>query len=146
MEVKEKHIGVYGLIIRNDKIALIRKSRGGYTGKLDLPGGGMEHNELPYETLVREVSEEIGATVEAYYLLDVTATNIIWEMEKDLWEDLHHIGILYRASVLEEDLKEDGDGIDSDGANWYLIEDLKKEELTPFTIYGLEKLGYKLTK
>ena len=104
MGVKEKHIGVYGLIIKDDKIALIKKARGGYTGKLDLPGGGIEHEELPQETLVREIQEEIGATVEAYYLLDVTATNIVWEMEKDLWEDLHHIGILYRASILEENL------------------------------------------
>lgn len=45
MEVKKTHIGAYGIIIRNDKIALVRKARGGYKGKLDLPGGGIEFAE-----------------------------------------------------------------------------------------------------
>lgn len=146
MEVKKTHVGAYGLIICNDKIALIRKARGGYKGKLDLPGGGIEHEETPNEALVREIMEEVGATVEAYYLLDVTSTNIVWEMEDDLWEDLHHIGIIYRVSILESELKEEADGLDSNGANWYLIDELKREELSPFAIFGLEKLGYKLTK
>ena len=63
MEVKERHIGVYGVIIKDNKIALVRKARGGYKGKLDLPGGGMEHAETPLETLKRELLEEINGTV-----------------------------------------------------------------------------------
>ena len=145
MIVKKTHVGAYGVIINDGKIALIRKARGGYKGKLDLPGGGIEHEELPSEALVREIREEIDATVEGYYLLDVTSVNITWEMEKDLLEDLHHVGILYRVSVLETELKKDADGLDSEGASWYFIEDLKKSELSPFAIYSLEKLGYKLT-
>ena len=43
MEVKKNHIGAYGIIIRDEKIALIKKARGGYKGKLDLPGGGIDH-------------------------------------------------------------------------------------------------------
>ena len=54
-EVKGKHIGSYGLIIKNDQVALIKKARGGYTGLLDLPGGGIEHNETPVEALHREL-------------------------------------------------------------------------------------------
>ena len=61
--VKSTHIGSYGFIIRNDKIALIKKARGGYTGLLDLPGGGIEHNETPIEGLHRELKEEAGVTV-----------------------------------------------------------------------------------
>ena len=37
-----KHLGAYGLIVKDGKIALIRKSRGAYTGKLDVPGGTIE--------------------------------------------------------------------------------------------------------
>ena len=29
------HIGAYGIILKDNKIALIRKARGGYKGKLD---------------------------------------------------------------------------------------------------------------
>ena len=34
-----KQLGTYGLIIREDKILLIKKSGGPYDSKLDLPGG-----------------------------------------------------------------------------------------------------------
>lgn len=77
-------------------------------------------------------------------MFSVTSSNIIWQVNSNLKEDLHHIGILYKTEIEEENLKSDADGLDSSGANWYKIKDLKKEELTPFTIYSLEKLGYKL--
>lgn len=144
MEIKKTHIGSYGIIIKNDKIALIKKARGGYKGKLDLPGGGIEHMERPNETLKREIMEEVGVDVDDYSLLDVTSVNIKWEMEKDLWEDLHHIGILYKVSISDLNLKGDADGLDSDGASWYSISNLKSEEMSPFAKYGIEMLGYKL--
>ena len=34
-----KHLGAYGLIIKDEKIVLIKKVGGPYNGKLDLPGG-----------------------------------------------------------------------------------------------------------
>ena len=34
-----KHVGAYGLIVKDDKIVLIKKVGGPYDGKLDLPGG-----------------------------------------------------------------------------------------------------------
>ncbi len=96
-KIVKTHVGSYGILIKDDCIALIKKARGGYKGKLDLPGGGIEHNELPLETLKREIIEEVGITIDKYELLDVTATNILWEVKPDLWEDLHHIGILYKV-------------------------------------------------
>lgn len=144
MDVVNTHIGVYGIIIQDDKVALIRKARGGYKGKLDLPGGGMGHTEKPEDTLRREIMEKAGIEIDGYYLLDATAVNIKWQIEEDLWEDLHHVGILYRVSVSNLDLKKDADGLDSEGADWYKIEDLSCKELSPLARYGLEKLGYKL--
>ena len=143
-KIQAKHIGVYGIIIQDKKIVLIKKSRGGYKGKLDLPGGGMEHTESPIETLHRELQEEAGVTVYKENLFDVTATNVLWQMNEEEWEDLHHIGILYFTEIKEKTVKEEADGIDSNGASWYEIDKLKKEELSPFTIYALEKLGYTL--
>lgn len=144
MEVKGTHVGVYGIIIHDKKIALIKKARGGYKGKLDLPGGGMEHTETPEETLKRELMEEAGVLVKEYSLMDVTSATFKWQMEPDLWEYLHHIGILYQVSVEDLKLKSDADGLDSEGADWYNISDLSKNQLSLFTIYALEKLGYKL--
>ena len=142
--VVNKHIGCYGIIIKDDKIVLIKKARGGYKGKLDLPGGGMEHTELPIETLKREIIEEAGVNAKKIELFDVTATNIKWQVNNDLEEDLHHIGILYLVEITNDKLKEDADVLDSEGASWYEINALNKNNLSPFTIYALEKLNYKI--
>ena len=42
---EHKHLGVYGLIIKDDKILLINIITGPYDGKLDLPGGTIEFIE-----------------------------------------------------------------------------------------------------
>lgn len=72
---EHKHIGVYGLIIENNNIALIKKCNGPYTGKLDLPGGSFEFGETPEETLKRELKEETGIDCKefkevAYHVFD----------------------------------------------------------------------------
>ena len=141
--VKNKHIGAYGLIINEEKIVLIKKARGGYKGKLDLPGGGIEHTETPVEALKREIKEEAGMKVISFHLLDATSTNITWQMEENLIEDLHHFGIIYQVEAVGN-LKKEADGLDSEGAEWYEISKLHKSLLTPFTIYALEKCNYEL--
>lgn len=143
-EVKSTHVGAYGFIIKNDEVALIKKARGGYTGLLDIPGGGIEHNETPVEGLKRELMEEAGVTVKNYKLITATSRTFKWQVNKNLIEDLHHIGILYKVEVEEDNVKEEADGLDSNGCNYYKIKDLSKKELTPFTIEGLELLGYKV--
>ena len=143
-EVKSTHVGAYGFITKNDEIALIKKARGGYTGLLDIPGGGIEHLETPVEALKRELMEEAGVTVKNYELITATSRNIKWQMTKTIIEDLHHIGILYKVEVVEDTVKQEADGLDSNGCNFYKIKDLSKKELTPFTIEGLELLGYSL--
>lgn len=143
-KIKNTHVGAYGFIIKNDCVALIKKARGGYTGLLDIPGGGIEHIETPVEALKRELMEEAGVTVKTYQLLTATSRTFEWKMRDDLIEDLHHIGILYQVEVEEENVKKEADGIDSNGCNFYKISDLSKKELTPFTIEGLELLGYSL--
>ena len=143
-KVKSTHVGAYGFIIKDDSVALIKKARGGYTGLLDIPGGGIEHDETPVEALKRELMEEAGVTVKSYELLTATSRTFEWQMTDTTIEDLHHIGILYKVEVLEDNVKEDADGLDSNGCNYYKIDELSKSKLTPFTIDGLELLGYKI--
>ena len=143
-EVKGKHVGSYGLIIKNDQVALIKKARGGYTGLLDLPGGGIEHNETPVEALHRELQEEAGVTVTKEELITATSRTFKWQMTEKTIENLHHIGILYKVEIKEDKFKEEPDGLDSNGCNFYKIKELHKKDLTPFTIEGIELLGYKL--
>ena len=79
-----RHLGAYGLVIKDNSIALIRKSRGAYKGKLDLPGGSFEHGERPVETLAREIKEELGITLskEKSFLIKTVKNEYRF---KDIW-------------------------------------------------------------
>lgn len=142
-----KHLGAYGLIIKDEKIVLIKKVRGPYNGKLDLPGGTIEWGETPEQTLIRELNEEVGIDVIKYELFD--ANSIIFEwMHKEKLERGHHLGIFYKIldynNELLEDIKIDEQNDDSLGAKLYEIEKLKKSELSNIANLEIEKLGYKL--
>ena len=67
---EHRHLGVYGLIVKDNKILLIKKVSGPYDGLLDLPGGGLEFGERPIETLKRELEEETGIIVKKCELFD----------------------------------------------------------------------------
>lgn len=53
--IDRSHLGVYGLIVNEGKILLIKKNRGPYKGLLDLPGGGLEDGESTHQALEREI-------------------------------------------------------------------------------------------
>lgn len=144
---ENKHLGVYGLIIEEDKILLIKKATGPYDGKLDLPGGSIKFLEKPEDTLKREIKEETGLEVKKFKLLDCDSTSIkwTWNNQKTI---THHIGVFYKINSYEgkilENIKVDDINNDSLGAKFYNIKNLNKKDLSKIAILQLEKLGYKL--
>ena len=139
--VKSKHVGCYGIARRDDKVLLIRKGRGPYTGLLDLPGGGIEYGEKPNDTIKREFMEEVGVTIKDYKLKMATTNYVVWNMKKNTKEDVSHYGIIYDVVIDDSDInkiRKDADGHDSLGASWYDIKELNKEELTPFASIVLD--------
>lgn len=141
------HVGVYGLVIKNDKILLIDKITGPYDGLFDLPGGSFEFGETPVETLKREFKEETGIDIIKYELFDSNSVLVDWDSDYGLIK-VHHIGIFYRITEYEGQIKEkisiDKHNDDSLGACFYNINDLNKEDLSSIVVLELEKLGYKL--
>ena len=53
-------LGVSGIVIRDDKVLLVRHTYGPAKGKLLIPGGIVEPNELADDAIVREINEETG--------------------------------------------------------------------------------------
>lgn len=142
-----KHLGAYGLIIKDEKIVLIKKVGGPYNGKLDLPGGTIEWGETPEQTLIRELNEEVGIDVIKYELFDANSIVFEWIHKEEL-ERGHHLGVFYRILEYNNDLLEvikiDEKNDDSLGAKFYEIGKLKKRDLSDIANLEIEKLGYKL--
>lgn len=142
------HIGVYGLVIEDNKILLIKKKTGPYDGKLDLPGGSFEFGETPEETLIREFKEETNLELEEFSLFDTASKVVDWNSEYGLIK-VHHIGIFYKIISYKNNIKKkiklDENNDDSLGAEFYEIENLSKENLSAITIMELLKLGYNKT-
>lgn len=59
-----KEYAVVSYIFDNKKLLLIEKKRGLGAGKINVPGGHIEHGETAYEAAVRETKEEVSLTTE----------------------------------------------------------------------------------
>lgn len=67
-------VSAYGLAIQDGHILLTQLAAHCYRpGHWTLPGGGMDHGELPEQTLEREFREETGLEVESHELFHVHA-------------------------------------------------------------------------
>ncbi len=144
--VRKTFVGAYAVIIKDEKIAVIKKGYGASKGKYDLPGGGIEHNENPIDALYRECKEELSATVLKAKLWDAISVPADWQISKDLQEDLQRIAILYKTEIKEDRIRKSGDSIDSDGASFVPISKLTEENTTSLLWHTLEKIKTKNKK
>ena len=60
------YLGIYGVCLKENKVLCIKKARGPYKNRFDLPGGSQKTSEGFKETLVREFLEETGYKVSFY--------------------------------------------------------------------------------
>lgn len=143
-----KQLGAYGLIVKDNKILLIKKKGGPYDGKLDLPGGTIEFCERPVEALRRELMEEVGIEVKKYELFDSDSVVFDWNYKEDIIVKVHHTGIFYKVLDYDNDIKKDVmiDYINDDslGADFYEISSLSKNKLSAIAVMELKKLEYEL--
>lgn len=64
-------VSIDAVIIQNNKILLIKRGINPFQGYWALPGGYVEWDESTEETVIREVSEELGLTVDSCELIGV---------------------------------------------------------------------------
>jgi 8-oxo-dGTP pyrophosphatase MutT (NUDIX family) len=134
------HVGVYGILIDQERILLIKKARGAYKGMFDLPGGGIEFGEKIEETLKREFIEETGLVLSDFSF--IANNECFSEYLNDQGEPrkLHHLGLYYKVSASLENLKTEPDGQDSLGAKFVDIRDLDKIMIDPIAREIIEKV------
>jgi 8-oxo-dGTP pyrophosphatase MutT (NUDIX family) len=66
-------VTVKGVLIRDGKVVLLRNER----EEWELPGGKLELSESPALCLAREISEELGLTIEPQGILDSWVYSIV---------------------------------------------------------------------
>lgn len=130
-ENKKIYLGVYGIFFQDNKVLVIKKSRGPYAGQYDLPGGGLEFDENVEESLKREFLEETNSTVNEMSLIGVNEYRCEFKKENGELKDFHHLGIYYKVDIDFDNLKTSSDGQDSDGALFVNIKDLNIQNTSP---------------
>lgn len=132
---RHTHLGVYGLIECEGEFLLIRKARGPYRGKWDLPGGRPEFGESPELALVREIEEETGLT-DLEVAICGARSNVVHWLYQGQPEELYHVGILYdvrlKFATDATKIRKESDGHDSLGAGWFTRDQVQEVALTPF--------------
>lgn len=134
------HVGVYGVLIKDKKILLIKKSRGAYKGMYDLPGGGIEFGEKIEETLKREFIEETGITLSSCSFLGNNEYFCNYTNESGEPRKLHHIGLYYNVAASFKSIKNVPDGQDSLGAEFIDIKEINKIKIAPIVKKIIDKV------
>ena len=135
------HIGIYGICIKDNRLLCIRKEKGPYRNRFDLPGGSQKENEGLTETLVREFKEETGYQIKNYrncrvYDIFVEETN----------RTVHHIMVFYDVDVNFEQqdkvLEKLVDELnDSSGIYWIDLEKLDISNVSPVILKLVQELS-----
>lgn len=133
-----KHFGVYGIIIDADRILLVHKARGPYTGMLDLVGGTPETNETAKETLIREVAEESGIVVQQATYLAEYQYHCIYQDSQNREVDFTHTAQIYQVDAFDaSNFNALIQSEDVAGAAWLACAQLSSERLSPIAAYAL---------
>ncbi|MFF2091642.1 NUDIX hydrolase [Paenibacillus sp. NPDC058174] len=138
-ELWHRHLGVYGICIRNNSILLVHKQGGPYENRYDLPGGTVEPNESLLDALHREFEEETGISIKVVQNLGTRDYVIPYRLEKRGTTHIHHIAVYYEVEYLSGELTycTDMQNNDSSGSEWIDVHSLSSENSSPLVIHAV---------
>jgi 8-oxo-dGTP diphosphatase len=106
MTYKNPKLTVDGVIIKDNKILLIKRNRDPFKNKWSLPGGYVEYSEKVEDAVIRELSEETGLNVKINKLFGVYS-----DPNRD--PRCHTITIVYLMNIIGGILKSGDDASDA---------------------------------
>ncbi|GAA4829469.1 NUDIX hydrolase [Paenibacillus vulneris] len=140
-EVWHRHLGAYGICLRQEDLLVIRKGGGPYIGRYDLPGGTVEEHETLNDAVIREFVEETGLKVRIERNLGVCDYIVPYALRKKGTSHIHHVAVFYLVQELGGVLapKPDPfDGQDSLGALWVSTRDITEDNASPLVVQAVE--------
>lgn len=90
-------VGVYGVVMNQERMLLVRQKKGPFSGKFDFPGGGIEFGESPEQALRRELLEEVSMEFDSLQLIDnLTATIHVPPTSSNESYLFFQVGLIYK--------------------------------------------------
>ncbi len=117
-------VGVGAVIIRENKIALIKRGNEPARGKWTIPGGLVELGESPEQAVIRETEEEVGLEVDDPVLLDVVS-NV--DLDENGRVKYHYVIIDYLVHVKSGRAEAATDAVE---LCWVPFDEVEKYDLT----------------
>ncbi|GGV32711.1 hypothetical protein GCM10010277_17390 [Streptomyces longisporoflavus] len=127
---KELRVAAYAVCVRNGQLLLARWVAGDGSKRWTLPGGGMDHGEDPYDTVIREADEETGYAIEPVALLGVDSLRRRYPRKLGALADFHGLRIVYEGRIVGGELRHEQDG-STDLAAWHALD----------AVPGLDRVG-----
>lgn len=137
---RRTRVSAYGVIVRNERILLVRCSADSDAqGQWTLPGGGIEFGEDPAHAAVREVREETGLDVALDALLTIDSRFVRTDTA-----DHHAIRVIYSAHVTGGTLAVEVGG-STDACEWIPLTHASELPLVELANIGIS-LGRELSQ
>lgn len=114
-------IGVGALVVKEEKVLLVRRAQEPGKGFWTNPGGYIEQTEKIDETICREVLEESGVVADVKGILAI----------RDQPRDIHNVYIAFEMSYVDGEPKPDE--FEVDAAGFFSLEDMKTMNVAVFT-------------
>ncbi|MFC4471166.1 NUDIX hydrolase [Streptomyces xiangluensis] len=133
---KELRVAAYAVCVRDGRMLLARWVAGDGSKRWTLPGGGMDHGEDPYDTVIREAEEETGYAVEPVALLGVDSIRREYPRRLGTTADFQGLRIVYEARVTGGELRHETGG-STDMAAWHLLDEVPDLERVGLVDVGL---------
>nr|WP_232058210.1 NUDIX hydrolase [Cohnella abietis] len=114
-------IGVGALVVKDDKVLLVRRAQEPGKGKWTNPGGYIEQLEPIEETIRREVLEESG--------IEAVVRSIV--ALRDLPKSIHNLYVAFSMDYVSGEPTPDG--FEVDAAGFYSLEEMAEMNVATFT-------------
>ncbi|SFL81363.1 Nudix N-terminal [Paenibacillus sp. 1_12] len=115
-------IGVGALVIKDDKVLLVRRAQEPGKGNWTNPGGYIEQLEPIEETVIREVLEECGVQ---------TSVKGIIALRDQPRASVHNLYVAFEMDYISGEPIPDG--VEVDGAGFYSMEEMQTMQVASFT-------------
>jgi ADP-ribose pyrophosphatase YjhB (NUDIX family) len=128
-EKERQRIAVYGIVRDDEDRLLLARAAPLLTlrGRWFLPGGGVQHGEVPEDSLRREITEESGLTIVPGPLLDVLSdVRTIPD-----GTSLHTVRLIYEVASWHGSLRPEVDGT-TDAVAWFTLDQARELPLARY--------------